>query len=332
MPDRNFLITKSTSVAPAPGMPAAWLAFLWEATGGNADFQRYLQQICGYCLTGDISEHALFFIYGPGGNGKSVFLNTITALMGDYAVTAPVDIFLNSKSERHSTELAMLRGARLVAVPETEEGRSWKENLVKQLTGGDKVTARFLYKEFFSFTPQFKLVIVGNHKPRLLNVDEAMRRRFHILPFTCTPAKPDKHLEDKLRVEYPQILNWMLEGMQDWKANGFHIPAVVRSATDEYFAAQDLFGQWLDENCEMISGQDTAAAILYNNWKDYAEKRGEHSGAMPSFADNLTKRGFKKRKTRNANLYESLSLKGSGPTNSGAMDAAAHLPLSTLSL
>ncbi len=332
MPDRNFFITKSTSVAPVPGAPAVWLNFLMEATRGDVEFQRYLQQVCGYCLTGDTSEHALFFIYGPGGNGKSVFLNTLAAIMGDYAITAPVDIFLSSKSERHSTELAMLRGARLVAVSETEEGRPWKESLVKQLTGGDKVTARFLYKEFFSYTPQFKLVIVGNHKPRLLNVDEAMRRRLHILPFTRTPANPDKHLEEKLRAEHPQILNWMLEGMQDWKTNGFHIPAVVRGATDEYFASQDLFGQWLDENCDMIPGQDTPATALFNNWMGYAEKRGEPHGSMPSFADNLAKRGFNKRKTRAAMVYEGLSLKANPPITPTIMGGTANLSLPTVTM
>ena len=332
MPERNFFVTKSTSVAPAPGAPAAWLAFLDEATGGDTEFQRYLKQICGYCLTGDTSEHALFFIYGPGGNGKSVFLNTITAIMGSYAITAPVDIFLSGKVDRHPTELAMLRGARLVAVSETEEGRPWKESLVKQLTGGDRVTARFLYKEFFSYNPQFKLVIIGNHKPRLLNVDEAMRRRLHILPFTHTPANPDKHLEEKLRAEYPQILSWMIEGMKDWKANGLCTPAVVRSATDEYFASQDLFGQWLDENCEMIPGQDTAATVLFNNWKFFAEKRGEHPGSMPGFADNLTKRGFTKRKTRSANLYEGLSLRDYAPVTPAMPGENGNLSLANLTM
>ena len=329
MPERYNFMTKSTSVAPAPGMPAAWLAFLHDATGGDTEFQRYIHQICGYCLTGDVSEHALFFIYGPGGNGKSVFLNTVTNIFGDFAKTAPVDIFLSGKGDRHPTELAMLRGARLVAVSETEEGRPWKENLIKQLTGGDKLTARFMRQDFFTYAPQFKLVIIGNHKPRLRNVDEAMRRRIHILPFTQTPANPDKHLEEKLRAEYPQILNWMIDGAKNWQANGFHVPAVVRNATDEYFAAQDLFGQWLGENCDTVPGNSTAATMLFNNWKDYAERRGEHPGNVTTFADNLTKRGFEKRKTSSANVYDGLSLKNNNPTIPAMTGGVGALALNT---
>lgn len=309
MPDRHHYITKSTSVAPIAGIPAAWLKFLFETTGGDVGLIRYMQQICGYCLTGDTREHALFFIYGPGGNGKSVFLNTLNSIMGDYAVTAPIDIFLSSKGDRHPTELAMLRGARLVAATETEEGRPWKESLLKQLTGGDKISARFMRQDFFSYTPQFKLVIIGNHKPRLRNVDEAMRRRIHIIPFMQTPANPDKHLEEKLRAEYQQILNWMIAGTTDWQKNGFQIPPAVKNATDEYFSAQDLFGQWLNECCDVGSGNSSAATPLFDSWKQYAERRGERPGSMPSFADNLVKRGFEKRRTRTANLYDGIALK-----------------------
>jgi putative DNA primase/helicase len=313
MPDRHLYITKSTSIAPADGIPFHWLVFLFETTGSDTDLLRYIQQMCGYILTGDISEHALFFIYGPGGNGKSVFLNTLIKIMGDYAVTAAMETFTASKTDRHPTDLAMLCGARLVAVSETEEGRAWAESRIKQLTGGDRISARFMRQDYFSFVPQFKLVIIGNHKPRLHNVDDAMRRRIHIIPFTHVPANQDKHLEDKLRVEYPQILNWMIEGAKDWQANGFLVPAVVHNATDEYFAAQDLFGQWLDECCETGPSHSTAGSALFENWKGYAEHRGERPGTMPSFADNLTKRGFEKRKTRAANVYDGIALKKDMP-------------------
>ena len=144
---------------------------------------RFLQQIVGYCLTGDTREHALFFIYGPGGNGKSVFLNTVSAIIGDYATTAAMDTFVASKSDRHPTDLAGLRGARLVAASETEEGRAWAEAKIKAITGGDPISARFMRQDFFTYRPQFKLVIVGNHKPVLKNVDDAAERRFNIIPF-----------------------------------------------------------------------------------------------------------------------------------------------------
>ena len=268
-----------------------------------------MQQVCGYCLTGSTREHAFFFIYGPGGNGKSVFLNSIINIMSSYATTAAMDTFTVSKSDRHPTDLAMLRGARLVAVSETEEGQAWAESRIKQMTGGDPITARFMRQDFFSYTPQFKLVIIGNHKPRLRNVDDAMRRRLHIIPFTHKPANPDKHLEDTLRAEYPQILNWMIEGAKDWQVNGFHVPAVVRKATDEYFAAQDLFGQWIEEQCVAGAGHSEAGSSLFEDWKMYSERSGERPGRISNFADNLEKRGFKRRRTSAANLYEGIALK-----------------------
>ena len=199
---REDMVTRVTAVAPAaPGAPCdRWLAFLEQATGKDAELIAFLQRWCGYCLTGDIREHALLFVYGPGGNGKSVFLNTISRILGDYARVAPMETFTASISDRHPTELAMLRGARLVTATETEEGRAWAEARIKQMTGGDPVSARFMRQDFFTYVPQFKLLIAGNHRPALRNVDEAARRRFNIVPFLHRPERPDRQLEDKLRL------------------------------------------------------------------------------------------------------------------------------------
>ncbi len=199
-------ITKLTGVTPEHGEPELWLRFLREATAEDNGLIRFLQQMAGYCLTGDTREHALFFIYGPGGNGKSVFLNLLNYVLGDYATTAGMDTFTASKSDRHPTDLAMLMGARLVSASETEEGRAWAEARIKQLTGGDKIAARFMRQDFFEFIPSFKLVIVGNHAPVLANVDEAARRRFNIVPFTQQPEAPDRMLEEKLKGEAGRIL------------------------------------------------------------------------------------------------------------------------------
>ena len=137
------------------------------------------------------------FGFGNGGNGKGVWLNTVAGIMADYATTAAMETFTASKFDRHPTELAMLRGARMVTASETEEGRSWAESRIKQMTGGDPITARFMQKDFFTFQPNFKLTIIGNHKPLLRNVDEAARRRFNLIPFNRTPAKVDKQLQGK---------------------------------------------------------------------------------------------------------------------------------------
>jgi P4 family phage/plasmid primase-like protien len=307
--DPGDFITKQTAVAPDSGEPTRWLAFLEESLGKDAEAIRFLQQWCGYCLTGLTSAHALLFIYGPGGNGKTVFLSTLATIMGDYAVTAAMETFTASKFDRHSTELAMLAGARLVTASETEEGRAWAEAKVKQMTGGDPITARFMHKDNFTFRPQFKLTIAGNHAPALRNVDDAMRRRFNIIPFTVKPAKPDHQLEDKLRAEHGRILAWAIKGCLDWQENGLVRPTAVADATAEYFDAQDLFGQWIAERCEIDPSKWELPAPLYGSWSAYAREVGEEPGTSKTLAENLEKRGFRRAKTNGLRVYRGLFLK-----------------------
>jgi putative DNA primase/helicase len=189
--ERTGYITRQAAVAPdVTAGRLLWDRFLEEATLDDKGLQRFLQQVAGYCLTGDVREHALFFVYGPGGNGKSVFLNVLAGLMGDYATTAAMDSFTASVTDKHPTDLAMLQGARMVSASETEEGRAWAESRIKQMTGGDTIRARFMRQDFFEYRPQFKLVIVGNHKPVLRNVDDAARRRFNIIPFAISRRCP----------------------------------------------------------------------------------------------------------------------------------------------
>jgi putative DNA primase/helicase len=236
-------------VAPSPDGCPLWLQFLSEATGNDDGLIRFLRQWCGYCLTGIINQHALLFVYGDGGNGKSVFLNAETTIMKDYAVISAMETFTSSNNDKHPTELAMLRGARLVTASETEAGKAWAEARIKQITGGDPITARFMRQDFFTYMPQFKLTIIGNHKPTLHNIDEAARRRFNIVPFTRKPAISDPQLGEKLMAEAPGILQWMIEGCLDWQKNGLVRPASVTEATDEYFSDQEVFPRWLEEEC-----------------------------------------------------------------------------------
>jgi putative DNA primase/helicase len=288
------MMTKCAAVAPSPSSDCPrWQAFLNEATGADPLLQRYLQKIAGYVLTGVTIEQALFFVYGPGGNGKSVFLGTLSNILGDYAAVAPMDTFTASKSDRHLTEIAMLRGARLVSVSETEEGRAWAEARIKQLTGGDRVTARFMRQDNFTYTPAFKLLIVGNHKPVLKNVDDAARRRFNIIPFTCVPRAPDKDLDQKLRSEWPQIMRWAIEGCLLWQKEGLRQPDVVADATRGYFDDQDILGQWIEQDCVTGEGKWDPVAKLFASWQEFAARGGEEPGSKRSFGDALTKRGFR---------------------------------------
>lgn len=293
---RNDAITKLTSVAPLDDGCPLWLKFLDEATGGDAEFIRFLQQWCGYCLTGVTREHALVFVYGPGGNGKSVFLNILTRIFGNYAKTAAMDTFTASKSDKHPTDLAMLRGAHVVTASETEAGKPWAEARIKQLTGGDPIAARFMRQDFFEFSPQFKLVVVGNHMPDLQNVDEAAKRRFNIVPFILTPTKPDHELEEKLFREAGGILLWMIKGCLDWQKNGLIRPASVQAATKAYFSDQDVLGQWIEDRCDVKLGDEKhwdKSGDLFDDWSEFCAKAGENPGNKKAFGQSMRKRGFR---------------------------------------
>jgi putative DNA primase/helicase len=311
-------ITKATAATPSDHTDCpVWLGFLREATGGDVAMVRFLQQWAGYCLTGDTREHAILFVHGPGGNGKSVFLNTLTGIMGEYATTAPSDIFTISIGDRHPTELAMLRGARLVAASETEQGKAWAEIRIKALTGGDEVSARFMRCDYFKFRPAFKLTIIGNHQPTLENVDAAVRRRFNVLPFTFCPDKPDHQLEEKLRDEWPEIFRWVIKGCLDWQQNGLARPERMLAATEEYFSNQDLLGQWLATCCDVRPGNDLmleTTTELYRSWSSFAKQAGAKPDTEKNFVGKLENRRFENRtlkrfRTKRARGFEGISLK-----------------------
>ncbi len=284
--------TKITAVAPGGGCPT-WLQFLDRATGGDVQLQGFLKRMCGYALTGEVREHALFFVYGTGGNGKGTFLNTITHIMGDYQRVSGAETFTESPGDRHTTELARLQGARLVTAQETEEGKRWAESRIKALTGGDPITARFMRQDDFTFIPQFKLVIVGNHKPAFRNVDEAIRRRLHLIPFTASiPASErDPLLPVKLKAEAGGILAWMIEGCREWATHGLQPPAVVKESTDQYLGAEDSLQQWLDECCEIGTGFASSKA-LFSSWAKWCEQSGEFTGTMKRLMSKLESRGI----------------------------------------
>lgn len=282
-------ITKQNAIAPAARADCPlWFRFLEDATNGDNALIRFLAQFAGYALTGSTREHALLFIFGPGGNGKSVFLNILKTILGDYCVTAGMDTFTASRGgDKHPTDLAMLHGARLVTATETEEGRQWAEARIKAMTGGDPVTARFMRQDFFTYTPAFKLMIAGNHKPGLANVDEAARRRFNIVPFTHKPPKPDRELENKLQSELPAILRWAIEGCLDWQAHGLIRPQVVVDATAEYFEAQDVIGRWIAERCILAQHLEDKPGAMLADLKGWCGKNGEAAPTAQQFRGAL---------------------------------------------
>lgn len=297
LPRREDFITKSAAVVPRGSCPR-WLAFLERVTGGDRALQDYLQRVAGYCLTGSVSEHALFFLYGTGGNGKGVFVSTLTGIMGDYARTAPIEIFHDTKHDRHPTELAMLRGARLVVANETEEGARFAEARIKMLTGGDRIAARFMRGDFFEFAPSFKVMIVGNHKPSLRSVDEALRRRLHLIPFMVTIPHDEKDpgLADKLKAEWPGILQWAIDGCIAWREQGLAPPEAVTGATTAYLQSEDVLGEWLAEaGCK---GAWSEIGLLFENWRAWCERSGEYVGTKRKLSERLEARGFVAKKQR----------------------------------
>jgi putative DNA primase/helicase len=294
--NRHDYLTKITSVSPDGGCPV-WLAHLLRIMDGNSDLVAYLQRVFGYALTGSTREHALFFGYGTGANGKGVTIGTVANILAEYHRTAAIETFTASNSDRHPTELAGLRGARLVSSNETERGRQWAESRIKTLTGGDKIEARFMRQDFFEFQPQMKLFIFGNHKPGLTSVDEAIRRRLHLIPFTVTiPAdERDKDLPERLRGEWPGILAWMVEGCLAWQREGLNPPAAVRDATAAYLENEDLFGQWLAEASDAEVGNTykwEPVGVLYESWRAYADRAGEKAGSKKAFSETMQGRGF----------------------------------------
>lgn len=258
----------------------------------DAELIAYLQRLAGYWLTGITREHAIVFLHGQGGNGKSVFLDTLLYVLGDYGRTAPMSVFLASGRNEHPTELAGLQGARLVAANETNISGAWNEARLKSLSGGDRIAARFIRGNYYEYTPQFKLLLVGNVKPTFAGVDAAMRRRLHLVSFDHTPPVPDRELLEKLKGEAPGILAWMIEGCVAWQKEGLNPPLSILKATTEYLDDQDTLGRWLSDECNLGEKLSASSTELYASYKRWCEECREIELKLRQFVMRLKDRGF----------------------------------------
>ena len=327
-PDPRKRITRRLGTLPDDRPPDRWLRFLNQASGFDAELVKFLQRWVGYCLTGHTREHALMFVYGPGGTGKTTFLNTVRKLLGDYVRHASMDTFLAARGERHPTDLAMLSGSRLVTAVETDERRPWDEPKLKALTGGDPITARFMRRNFFTYRPNYKLLIAGNHMPTLRSPDEAMRRRFRVVPFTRPPAKPDPNLESKLADELPQILGWAIDGAAEWYEHGLGTAAIVEQATADYFTESDLIGQWIAETCETKPGAEQPtdrASTLWGSWRSWAATNRIDPGNRTRFGRELTRRGHPSTKRGGVVYRQGIRLHRTNPPPTADHDQG-HYP------
>ncbi len=303
-------MTKCTAVSPGGHCPR-FLKFLGEITNDDAELIAYLQRKGGYGLTGVTTEHAVFFTHGKGRNGKSVYLNTIGWAMGDYCEVAPITTFIVTNFEQHPTDLADLRGARMVRCSEVAKGQRWAEEKIKQMSGGDPIKARFMRQDFFTYQPQFKLEFIGNVKPSLRTVDEAAKARFQMIPFEVfiKPENRDHNLETILREEGPGILQWMIDGCLEWQRIGLAPPPSVIAASEEYIHQQDVTEQWLEECCERGTDKPSTITRLWQSWKCWADNAGEFVGTRKDLVQRLKDKGFEEFKTADGMCFRGLRVK-----------------------
>jgi P4 family phage/plasmid primase-like protien len=293
--DPRAMCARSAGVPPVSGVAHRWQQFLDEATDGDEELQLYLQKLVGYALTGDVSEQILPFVWGRSNTGKSVFVKTIAAVLGTYAEPAPLDTFISSRNDRVPADLAALAGARLVTSVETQAGRSWDEQRVKALTAGDSMKVRHLYGRFFNFAPSFKILIAGNHEPTIKNLDDAMRRRLHVVPLDrVVPVEDrDRGLLQTLEAEHPQILAWAIAGCFKWQEHGLEPPESVILRTEKYIDEEDEIGQWLRECCDIDPEHESSRSALYRSWQQWSHEMGNDPGGAKQFKRKLDPKGFK---------------------------------------
>jgi putative DNA primase/helicase len=292
----SALITKLSPVVYDPvAVCLHWLRFLEEITCGDTEIVEYLQRAVGRSLTGGTLEHALFMLCGSGCNGKTTFIEALRNVFGDYARAADFSTFMQQRSSAAPrNDLAMLCGARLVTATESDDGNHLAESFVKQITGGDTVTARFLYGEHLEFDPHFKLWLSANHKPNIRGTDDGIWRRIRLIPFTVRIAddKIDHSLPDKLKAESPGILAWAVNGLRNVTV-GLNEPDCIRNATAEYRQDEDGIGRFIQARCSMANSARVAARTLYSAFRTWAAKNAESVVDERKFNKSMTERGIK---------------------------------------
>ena len=289
----NTLFLEVAGAAPLHTRPDLWLRFLSEIFAGDADVIEFMQRLCGYFLTGSVREQKLFFFYGTGANGKSVLANILQHIMGSYAISLrSSELMSRGITQSHPTAFAGLRGKRLAVSSEVADTARWDESLIKELTGGDKISARFMHKDFFDFLPTHKHLILGNYKPRLKGDDFAMARRMVLVPFSVVfpEGKRDESLERRLKKESGAILQWAIEGAVKWARDGLKIPGSIQAASREYMAEMDDVGRWIEECCDIDPTMKCTASDAYRSYALWKESQNERAPAQRIFGERLSRK------------------------------------------
>lgn len=288
-----------------------WKDFLEQIFNHDEKLIHYIQKAVGYSITGSTAEQVFFLLLGTGRNGKSVFINTIRNILGSYAKQMSVEsIIVHNSSGSANSDIARLENTRLVTSSEANEGSRLDESLVKQLTGGDRILARFLYGQEFEYDPKFKIWMATNHLPFIRGTDEGIWRRIKVVPFNVQiPAnKVDKNLENKLKAEWTGILNWIVQGAIMWQVEGLKDPEVVQDASKQYRENMDPLEAFLDECCKAGSNYTIMGRPSYNAYRDWARESNEHLMSMTKFGREMAKK-LPKTKERNGTRYVGIQLK-----------------------
>lgn len=297
---REAMLTKLAPVEYAPDAECpAWTAFLERIMDRNQELISFLQRAVGYALTGDTREEVIFLLYGTGANGKSTFLETMQVLLGDYARQADFSTFLLRQNETVRNDLARLAGVRFVSAVELEPGKRLSESVVKQVTGRDTVTARYLFQEYFEYKPKMKIFLACNHKPIIRGNDHAIWRRIRLIPFNVRipDAEQDKDLDRKLRAELPGILAWAVRGCLEWQKQGLGKPEAVKDATDEYRGEMDVLGGFFEDRCVIGDGLRAVSSELYKEYLGWAQDSGIRKPmSQTMFSLRLAERGLAKKR------------------------------------
>lgn len=340
--DREKYITRMAQVEYDPEAAApTWQAFIQSITGGDTALAEYLQVMLGYCISGSTREQCMFFLYGDGANGKSTFLETLAKMLGDYCMNAQADTITNARSRSSGaarSDVARLKGARLVTIEEGDQGAMLDEGLVKQMTGGNTITARFQYGKEFEFRPEFKLMEATNHLPKIHGTDMGIWRRIRLVPFTQSipPEKQDILLPQKLEAELPGILNWALEGLRKWLQNsqggrrhGLPVCSAVDDAVNAYKQDQDRIAAFLADCTEPAEGQTVQASVLFRTYLNWCSDNNEKWRMANKQFGIEVKKHYEVRKGRYYNEFVGIALSDEGLRCLALNRGGSDLPVSS---
>jgi putative DNA primase/helicase len=314
-------LTKMAAVAfDAKAHCPRWEKFLHEVTEDDSDLEAFLRRSVGYCLTGITTEQCFWIVFGSGSNGKTTFLETILALLGDYGCQVKTEVLLDGGYEQKDYHLAELYGRRLVVACESDASRKLATGLLKQASGGEQVIARRPYELPFSFYPEFKIWLSTNYKPRVNDASNAIWRRIHAVPFRACFAKrgelparrakpADTSLREQLKKELPGILNWAISGCLEWQEIGLSPPKTVLEATQQYRQDEDLLGTFIEDCCVVRNGAFETANALYLAYVSWCRDSGEDPGTQKTFGGLLDNRGFRPDRNSKARIWHGIELR-----------------------